>query len=545
MEYINKGKEILKILINNGYEAYFVGEVVRDTIMKLPYNEIEITTGATPEAIKEIFADMKIEMVENWKVKLKYFEYDFFISTFHVEEYRDRRTLLRVHYSKNLNDDLKCRDYTIDAIAMSHSEKIMDGFGGYDDIRRKKIRLIGRPNTRLSEEPVRILKAIRLVSELNFKINKHVLAAMRRQKKLLVNASFYKIAQEMEKIMNGRFHKKAVKQLIYLNIHKYLGFLRRTFKLLDRHYLELNYDQFILLAFLIEGKVVPEFLEFATYREVVEKAYNLAISQPKSLFTKFDFFDNGIEICLLANKMNLYLHRSRKSSKQILRKYNMLAIKTKDEVEISEIDIRNMLVEEKKQLSESIYKETINSLLNGEVNNNREDLLDFVTIKLRDQALLPENKVEYGEVGNFEVEKKVLPEDDIEKLNKDLNLGSVINATDEEEIALNLKKQGQVIKDYTEYRLDMLERRINEQERLIKEKDLQIDKLAREARKKRIEEDVENLVQRNLELLKESKLDNLYKNKEELEKKLFSVYMNYIYDAMEKYPVNEVENEKD
>ncbi len=103
-----------------------------------------------------------------------------------------------------------------------------------------------------------------------------------------------------------------------------------------------------------------------------------------------------------------------------------------------------------------------------------------------------------------------------------------------------MEKQKQIIKDYTEHRLDMLERRLNEQDRLLKEKDLKMAKLEKESRERRVQEDIEKLVNKNMELLKESNyLNNPQKDKTELSRKLQQAYLDYIQDFDDRYTKHE------
>ena len=169
-QYIEKGKEVLKILINNGTEAYIIGEAVYSVIRESSFPHVDIITNATPEMVKGIFTNAKVEDHKNGSVKLQYLGYTFYIRTFRLEEkYKDNRKPAKIHYSKNLKDELAACDFTINALAMSYGGKLTDAYKGYSDLKRKRIRTIGAPKVRFKEDPLRILIAIRLASELGFK----------------------------------------------------------------------------------------------------------------------------------------------------------------------------------------------------------------------------------------------------------------------------------------------------------------------------------------------------------------------------------------
>lgn len=546
LEYITKGKEILKILINNGFEAYFVGEVVRNNIMKIPFNEVEITTSATPEAVKGIFEFTKNEVINEGSVNVVYYGYEFKISTFRIQDYKDKRTLAKVHYSKNLNDDLKSRDYTIDAIAMSHSEKVMDGFNGYEDIRKKRIRLIGKPQIRFQEDPLRILKGIRLVSELNFNLSNDTKKAMKRKSKGLKNISPEKISLELARIFNLPYQKKAIKLLILLKIHKNIPLLTKTFKRLDKKFYKFSYEEFLLAASIINGNVLEGFLNVIDEKDLFFKAYQLATTNPKCNFSKLEMFNNKIEICLFVNNVNRYLKKTKKKHKHINQKYNQLSIKDISDIAFGENDIKKLINNEDFDKISIIQDQVVYAILEGNLVNDYDEVKNFVIIKLKDMNIfvIGENKdFSYKSEEALNNITSFKEEDVIDEL--DIESGSLLNAKNEEEIASSLRKQGQVIKDYTEYRLDILERRINEQDRIIREKDLQYAALERESRSRRIKEDIEALVNKNLDLLKElNYLDNPHKNKLELGKQLQKVYLDYINGIEDKYSINEVKNEE-
>src|SRR5690554_1914064 len=209
-KYLEKGKELIKLLINAGYEAYFIGRCVRNVILEKENGVIEITTNATPGAILPTLSFARVEEKED-HVEVMYGGYTFYITTFRVATtFKDNRKPVKYHYSKNLIDELANRDYTINALSMSHSGKITDAYMGVKDIAKKRIALIGKPKVRYIEDPRRILSGVALMSELGFRIDGKTKRAMISKRKLLANVKPEDIYNNLKHILEGTFNKAAM-----------------------------------------------------------------------------------------------------------------------------------------------------------------------------------------------------------------------------------------------------------------------------------------------------------------------------------------------
>ena len=251
--YLERGKkEVLKILINNGFEAYMIGEAVYKLIKGTPFNEIDIITNATPDAVKGIFSNAKVENEKEGSVRLTYMGYSFIIRTFRLEEkFKDNRNPIRLHYSKNLKDELAACDFTINAIAMSYGGKLTDAYKGYEDIKKRRIKAIGSPKVRFTEDPLRMLIAIRLSSELGFKIERKTFAAMRKKAKLLKDVDPSLMESELRRIFNGKYFKRALAYLVDSNVYKYLKALRKGIKQLSSNYKRISIDSILACSYVL------------------------------------------------------------------------------------------------------------------------------------------------------------------------------------------------------------------------------------------------------------------------------------------------------
>ena len=205
-KYFNKALEILSVLNEKSYEAYIFGGAVRDLYLQIDFNDIDIATNATPQAIKNLFSncdiDMQYEHLGSVVLKIDGFRYE--ITTFRNEEYVKHR-LKSVHYSKKLIDDIQRRDFTVNALAMSLNQNVIDIVNGEKDLNKKTVRIIGRGKNRFKDDPTRILRGIHLVAKLNFKIDGKTERAMSKCGHYLQELSNYKIITLLKKILNEKY----------------------------------------------------------------------------------------------------------------------------------------------------------------------------------------------------------------------------------------------------------------------------------------------------------------------------------------------------
>ncbi|MGB5823998.1 MAG: CCA tRNA nucleotidyltransferase [Proteocatella sp.] len=205
---------IIDTLINSGYEAYIVGGCVRDFLMKVCPYDWDVTTNAKPEEIKAVFADYKTidTGIKHGTVTVRFEGQNYEITTYRTDgKYISNRKPESVIFIDNLKEDLKRRDFTINAMAYNKYEGLIDFFGGQKDIEDHLIRCVGNPDSRLSEDALRIMRALRFASEKGFEIEPKTYRAMCRHKNLLTNISSERIASELNKILLGDYVFKTLK----------------------------------------------------------------------------------------------------------------------------------------------------------------------------------------------------------------------------------------------------------------------------------------------------------------------------------------------
>lgn len=199
-------KEALEKLGAAGHEAWLVGGV-RDLLLRREVHDWDLTTSATPDQIKAVFADYSLNLVGErfGTVTVHYGDQFLDITTFRKEgEYKDHRHPSGVSFTKNLFDDLKRRDFTINAIVYHPEKGFRDFFCGRRDLKKRWIRAIGDADARFNQDAVRILRAMRFSAVLGFDIEEKTKAAIHRNKELLLTIAPERILPEFTRMLCGR-----------------------------------------------------------------------------------------------------------------------------------------------------------------------------------------------------------------------------------------------------------------------------------------------------------------------------------------------------
>ena len=199
-------KCLMKILLDAGYEAYVVGGCVRDFLLGRVPHDWDICTNALPEQMKECFASYHVieTGLKHGTLTVMVDHVGYEITTYRTDgEYTDHRHPDSVQFVCTLQEDLMRRDFTINAMAADISGKIRDFYDGQFDLEHKWIRCVGDPNKRLTEDPLRILRAMRFESKLGFAIEPQTEMAMRDHRYLLQHISAERINSELCGILMG------------------------------------------------------------------------------------------------------------------------------------------------------------------------------------------------------------------------------------------------------------------------------------------------------------------------------------------------------
>ncbi len=197
-----KVKFIIDTITDAGYEAFAVGGCIRDSILGRVPDDWDITTSAKPEQVKALFRRTIDTGIQHGTVTVMLDKEGFEVTTYRIDgEYEDSRHPKEVIFTANLVEDLKRRDFTINAMAYNEKAGLVDVFGGVQDIERKMIRCVGEAVERFTEDALRIMRAIRFSAQLGYEIEEKTREAIRRLAGNLAHISAERIQTELVKLM--------------------------------------------------------------------------------------------------------------------------------------------------------------------------------------------------------------------------------------------------------------------------------------------------------------------------------------------------------
>ena len=215
-------RSIMERLTEAGYEAYCVGGCVRDSLLNRAPEDWDITTSALPEQVKSLFSNTVDTGIQHGTVMVIRKGIGYEITTYRIDgEYKDGRHPEQVTFTRSLEEDLKRRDFTINAFAYNEKAGLVDLFGGLDDLKAKVIKAVGDPNQRFTEDALRIMRAIRFSAQLDFAVEEETYGAIAKHAANLAQVSMERIRVEFEKTLMSPCSGR-VKEFFRLGMGEYI-----------------------------------------------------------------------------------------------------------------------------------------------------------------------------------------------------------------------------------------------------------------------------------------------------------------------------------
>lgn len=219
-----QAKFIIETIESFHHEAYFVGGAVRDLLLEKDVNDIDIATSATPEQVQKMFDKVIPVGIEHGTVLVRY-EGD----SYEVTTYRQGDDLTE---EKSIEVDLNYRDFTINALAIDKDGHLIDLFSGQEDLTNKIIRAVGSAKDRFNEDPLRLIRALRFVSQLGFTIEEETLNWMKKLKSAINELAMERVTAEMASFFQGPYVNEGITYLIDTNIYKHLPLFKQNEELI-------------------------------------------------------------------------------------------------------------------------------------------------------------------------------------------------------------------------------------------------------------------------------------------------------------------------
>lgn len=380
-----KALPIIEKIEEAGFEAYFVGGSVRDIILDHEIHDVDIATSAFPEEIKQIFKKTIDVGIEHGTVLVLHEDEQYEITTFRTEStYQDYRRPDEVIFVRSLDEDLKRRDFTMNALAMSKEGNVIDLFNGIEAINRKEIVAVGDASERFNEDALRMMRALRFSSQLSFAMEEKTKAAIVTHHQLLSKISIERIYIEWIKLLMGESRNQGLADFIETGCYECCpGFETKGEKLKElllfdeNQRIENEIIAWMLICYHLEITDVSGFLKKWKASNKVIAAVKEGVQQLKKRETeewsKLNLYQAGREIVSYVEKVRLLINQA-SDEEQNVRLYDELAIKSMKELAVSGKDLLSYLEKSPGQwLGETLgylEKEVVQSKL-----TNEKDLL--------------------------------------------------------------------------------------------------------------------------------------------------------------------------
>ena len=352
--------KLLKEIEDKGYKAYIVGGFVRDYILGIKSNDIDITTNAKPKEIKEMFDDSFLVSEDYGSVTIMKSNIRFEITTFRKEiNYFDNRHPMEIKYIDDLYQDLLRRDFTINTICMDSDGEIIDFLNGRDDLEKKIIRTVGNANERFFEDSLRILRAIRFATSLEFDLDEDVSEAINKNKHLLRKLSYNRKREELDKIFVNSNAKRGIGLLLNFNLDKDLELER-----LDK---VTNTDSLIGIWSILNVDGLYPFNN--NEKELIKNINKVLLLNNYDNLTLYKY---GLYVNSVAGDIKGL------DKRKITENYNNLVIHSRSDLDITSEEIMEALNREPGEYLKDIYDDIINEVLYGRLSNEKDVLINYI-----------------------------------------------------------------------------------------------------------------------------------------------------------------------
>ena len=355
--------KLLKELTSHDYKAYIVGGFVRDYLLGRESQDIDVCTNATPKEIKEVFEDSFLPTEDYGSVVVNKYGVRFEITTFRKEfSYQDHRKPVEIQYIDDLYQDLLRRDFTINAICIDENGEVIDFLGGRDDLERKLIRTIGDAADRFQEDALRILRAIRFATVLDFQLDASVSSAILETRHLLSELSYQRKKEELDKMFASGHADKGIDLLLQYHLDKNLE--------LEKLSQVENTDSVIGIWSVLDVDLLYPFSN--NEKEMmadIRKAMSLNNLDPMALY------EYGLYVNSVAGEMKGL------DKKKITESYNALIIHSRSDLDVTSEEIMECLDREPGEYLSDIYEDIEREVLYRRLPNQKQKLLSYIKEK--------------------------------------------------------------------------------------------------------------------------------------------------------------------
>ena len=352
--------KVLKKINSNGYQAYLVGGYPRDIYIGRDSMDFDICTSATPKELKSIFGNTMLPSEQYGSVTLMVHNIRFEITTFRKDiKYLNNRKPIEIEYVSSLIDDLKRRDFTMNTMCIDSNGTLIDLLNGKEDINDKVIRTVGNANMKIYEDSLRILRAVRFATTLNFDLDEDLKEAIIRHKDLLKSLSYYRKKEELDKIFSSMNSSYGIKLIKELGLEESLE-LSNLENLIPTTY---------LIGIWAQLDVLDKYSFNNTEKESIEAINEL---MNKDILDYNNLYNYGLYISTIVGEIKGI------DKKIINEKYNSLYIHNKTEIKLEAKEICELLNRKPGKFLKEIFNDLEYKIINKKLTNEKETLKQYI-----------------------------------------------------------------------------------------------------------------------------------------------------------------------
>lgn len=393
IEPFNSALPILKTLNDNGYSAFFVGGSVRDFLLNRPIGDIDIATSATPQQVMSVFPKTVPVGIEHGTVMVIFGSEQYEVTTFRSEsEYDDFRHPNEVQFITSIEADLSRRDFTINAMAMSIDEVIIDPFYGQKDLNNKVIQAVGNAHERFKEDPLRMMRAIRFVSQLSFALSKETERAITDNAFLLERIAVERTRIELDKLFRGKQVQQSLQLMIECELYKYMPCLKSNKKQLVElsqmplYLLKKQEELWAAFVYFLKPSDVTSFLRewksSKTFINDVKSIYECLLKLKESEWTSEIVYNLGGPLSFAASRVkallgNKDIHAEEEKVKKI---HQHLPIQCRKEIQVNGNDLVKWCNQKPGPWLATALEKIEVAIVNGKLENDKEKIKRWLEV---------------------------------------------------------------------------------------------------------------------------------------------------------------------
>lgn len=378
---------VLTQLKQAGYDAYFVGGSVRDALLGKEIHDVDIASSAFPEEVKSLFSRTVDVGIEHGTVMVLFNRQSYEITTFRTEStYKDYRRPDHVTFVRSLKEDLKRRDFTINALAMDENGHITDFFNGLEDLSNKIIRAVGAPSERFHEDALRMMRAVRFQSQLDFILEEKTFEAIQEHHHLLEKIAVERIQVEFTKMMLGKGYANGIEAFIHSGLYRYCPGLTEQKEALEqikaiKGQMTSNVQLWTLLAYFMEltpDKVEPFMRKWKCSKNEMISAKKALSGLKERLYqtpTNRLVYEMGLDLSLEIERMMSLLEK--KAEPEFVRHiYEHLPMHSRSELAVSGNELMNYMNKKPGKWLGTLLGQLERAVVEEKVENNQKALLE-------------------------------------------------------------------------------------------------------------------------------------------------------------------------